>query len=190
MRIGFACAALNAAGNRNRLPEACGQRIAGQFDQTGRKGVHGGRQGRVSTIPLVKPNALLLIGWGEALKSAKTLIEKLDLPVPPDTQFKVFPLRNASAEEVHTTIQNFFGARRNRHSGQSHRGCPHQFVDRAGIAARSRRGGIARATLGSAAWRGGAAGAGVQAAKLDWPAMWPKCCNKPLAGKGRVPPRS
>ncbi len=30
----------------------------------------GGRQGRVTTIPLVKPNALLLIGWGEALKSA------------------------------------------------------------------------------------------------------------------------
>ena len=52
----------------------------------------GGRQGRMSTIPLVKPNALLLIGWGEALKSAKALIAKLDLPVPPDTQFKVFPL--------------------------------------------------------------------------------------------------
>jgi type II secretion system protein D len=71
----------------------------------------GGRQGRVSTIPLIKPNALLLIGWGEALKSAKELIAKLDLPVPPETQFQVFPLRNATAEQAHTAIQNFFGTR-------------------------------------------------------------------------------
>ena len=34
----------------------------------------GGRQGRVTILPLVKPNALLLVGWGEAVKAAKELI--------------------------------------------------------------------------------------------------------------------
>ncbi len=78
----------------------------------------GGRQGRVSTFPLGKPNALLLIGWGEALKAAETLIHKLDLPAPPDTQFKFFPLRNATADDAQKTIQNFIGT----HAGT--RGAP------------------------------------------------------------------
>jgi type II secretion system protein D len=68
----------------------------------------GGRQGRASAVPLVKPNALLLIGWGEAVKSVKELVRKLDQPVTPETQFRVFRLRHAAAAAAETTIQNLF----------------------------------------------------------------------------------
>lgn len=70
-----------------------------------------GRQGRVSVTPLVKPNALLLIGWGEAVKAAKELIAKLDQPVAAETQQRVFRLKHASATSVASTIQEFFQGR-------------------------------------------------------------------------------
>ncbi len=70
-----------------------------------------GRQGRVSITPLVKPNALLLIGWGEAVKAAKELIGKLDQPVAPETQQRVFRLKHAAATQVASTIQEFFQGR-------------------------------------------------------------------------------
>lgn len=68
-------------------------------------------QGRISITPLVKPNALLLIGWGEAVNAAKKLIRKLDNPVSPSTQLKVFPLRFAPADEVTQTITEFLNGR-------------------------------------------------------------------------------
>ncbi|NLX54970.1 MAG: hypothetical protein GXY58_07650 [Planctomycetaceae bacterium] len=71
----------------------------------------GGRQGRVTITPLGKPNALLLIGWGEAVESIIELISKLDQPVPPESQFSVFPLKHAPVSTVRTTIQQFFGTR-------------------------------------------------------------------------------
>lgn len=70
-----------------------------------------GRQGRVSITPLVKPNALLLVGWGEAVKAAKELIRKLDQPVAAHTQQQVFRLKYASATTVRSTIQEFFQGR-------------------------------------------------------------------------------
>jgi len=71
----------------------------------------GRRQGRVTVTPLVKPNALLLIGWGEAVDSIIELIVKLDRPVPPQSQFLVFPLRHAAVTDVQGTLEEFFGAR-------------------------------------------------------------------------------
>lgn len=68
----------------------------------------GTRQGRVTVTPLVKPNALLLIGWGEAIKAARDLITKLDLPVAPNSQFSVFQLRHADASELQTQLRTFF----------------------------------------------------------------------------------
>lgn len=70
-----------------------------------------GRQGRASVTALVKPNALLLIGWGEALTALKDLVGKLDQPVGPETQFRVFHLKHAAAGATQTTIQNFFKER-------------------------------------------------------------------------------
>ena len=71
----------------------------------------GNRQGRVRITPLVKPNALLLIGWGEALEVIKQLIEKLDQPVSPQTELRIFPLKRANANAARTTIAGAFVAR-------------------------------------------------------------------------------
>ena len=66
------------------------------------------RQGQASVTPLVKPNALLVIGWGETLASLIELVEKLDQPVAPNTQFRVFRLRHAPAAAIRATIEEFF----------------------------------------------------------------------------------
>lgn len=71
----------------------------------------GRRQGRVTVLPLVKPNALLLIGWGEAVEAMIELIQKLDQPVPPETEFAVFPLKHAAATTVQQTLTQFFTGR-------------------------------------------------------------------------------
>ncbi len=71
----------------------------------------GRRQGRVTVTPLVKPNSLLLIGWGDAVDAVIELISKLDQPVPPESQFSVFPLQYAAVTTVQQTVTQFFGTR-------------------------------------------------------------------------------
>ncbi|MEZ6043011.1 MAG: secretin N-terminal domain-containing protein [Planctomycetaceae bacterium] len=68
-------------------------------------------QGRISITPIIKPNALLLIGWGEAVNAAKRLIERLDRPVSPDSQMRVFELKYAPAAEVGESITGFLNGR-------------------------------------------------------------------------------
>ena len=70
-----------------------------------------GKPGRVSITALGKPNALLLVGWGDAINSVKDLIAKLDQPVEPQTQLRVFRLRHAPAGAASTTITEFFTKR-------------------------------------------------------------------------------
>ena len=71
--------------------------------------VLGPRIGDVSITPLVKPNALLLVGRPENVRMAIELIQRLDQPVAPATRFEVFPLKNASAAEAKTMIDQFLG---------------------------------------------------------------------------------
>ena len=66
------------------------------------------RQGTVSITPLIRPNALLLVGRPENVQSVISLIKRLDQPAVPGSQFKVFHLRSASAMAVRTTIQECF----------------------------------------------------------------------------------
>jgi type II secretion system protein D len=68
----------------------------------------GTRQGRVTVKAIVKPNALLVIGWGEAIKAARELVTKLDQPVEPNSQFAVFQLQHADASELQTQLKGFF----------------------------------------------------------------------------------
>ncbi|MBL8818145.1 MAG: hypothetical protein JNL58_19110 [Planctomyces sp.] len=68
-------------------------------------------QGRVSITPLVKPNALLLIGWGEAVAAAKKLIARLDEAVAPQTQMQIFSLKHAAAAQVESTVTEFLNNR-------------------------------------------------------------------------------
>ncbi|CAK9101165.1 Secretin GspD 2 (General secretion pathway protein D 2) (GspD) (GspD-beta secretin) (Type II secretion system protein D 2) (T2SS protein D) [Durusdinium trenchii] len=71
------------------------------------------RQGRVSVTPLGKPNALLLIGRGDAVEVVKDLLVKLDQPVSPDSSAQVFRLEHAAATAVATTIEQFLANREN-----------------------------------------------------------------------------
>ena len=71
----------------------------------------GPRQGRVTVTPLSKPNALLIIGWGNALQATLDLIRKLDQPVAAENELQVIQLRNAAADETAQTIQQFFDGR-------------------------------------------------------------------------------
>ncbi|MCA9023774.1 MAG: hypothetical protein KDA86_01045 [Planctomycetaceae bacterium] len=71
----------------------------------------GAMQGRVSITPLVRPNALLIIGWGEAVEAVKKLVAELDQPVDANAQMRVFPLKNAPAQQVQSTIRQFYSGR-------------------------------------------------------------------------------
>lgn len=70
-----------------------------------------GRQGRVTIKSLGTPNAILIIGWGEAFGSAKSLIEKLDQPVKPQQQIRAFHLQHTAVANVRTVVQEFFTGR-------------------------------------------------------------------------------
>lgn len=71
----------------------------------------GNRQGRVQATPLLKPNAIMLIGWGEALDVIIELIKKLDHPVDPLAQLRVFQLKHAAAATAQQTVQQSFATR-------------------------------------------------------------------------------
>ena len=73
--------------------------------------VYSARQGAVTVIPLVKPNAVLVIGRKENIETVKGLVNKLDQPTPPQTQLKVFPLKNITAANAELTVRNFFVTR-------------------------------------------------------------------------------
>jgi type II secretion system protein D len=66
------------------------------------------RQGTVSITSLGQPNALLLIGRREAIGGLTELLDKLDQPLDPSSQLRVFRLLNASAVDAETTVRNFF----------------------------------------------------------------------------------
>ncbi|MCL2623084.1 MAG: hypothetical protein FWD31_05385 [Planctomycetaceae bacterium] len=67
------------------------------------------KQGRVWVIPLINPNAMLIIGWGEAPEAMKAFIEQLDQPVESEnSMIRVIPLEFASANEVESALTQFF----------------------------------------------------------------------------------
>ena len=68
-------------------------------------------QGTVTVVPLIKPNAVLLIGRKENIPPVVELIEKLDRPVAPESQLKVFSLKHMSAIDAERTIRTVFADR-------------------------------------------------------------------------------
>ncbi|HZN32337.1 MAG TPA: secretin N-terminal domain-containing protein [Pirellulaceae bacterium] len=68
------------------------------------------RQGLVTRVPLVDPNAILLIGRKENIPAVVELIDKLDKPLPPTSQFKVFLLKYMSCIDAERTVKQFFSA--------------------------------------------------------------------------------
>jgi general secretion pathway protein D len=77
------------------------------------------RQGQISITALGQPNGLLLIGRPEALVGIKELIEKLDQPLDPNSQLRVFRFVNSSAVDAETLIKNFFGDSANTNNNQN-----------------------------------------------------------------------
>ncbi|HUT12068.1 MAG TPA: secretin N-terminal domain-containing protein [Thermoguttaceae bacterium] len=69
------------------------------------------RRGSVSITALVKPNALLLIGRIESVQTVVDLIRRLDRPVAPASQFRVFRLRFAAAATAQAMLAEFFAER-------------------------------------------------------------------------------
>ncbi len=72
--------------------------------------VYAARSGSVSITPLVKPNALLLIGQETSVKAALELIKRLDTPGSPDAEFEIFRLRHMSARVAQSMLQQHYGA--------------------------------------------------------------------------------
>lgn len=66
------------------------------------------RQGTVSITGLGQPNAILLIGREEAMAAILDLVKKLDQPLDPSSQLKVFKLIHTSALQMQTTVRDFF----------------------------------------------------------------------------------
>lgn len=70
--------------------------------------VYAPRQGPVTIIALVRPNALLLVGRKENVERARSLTQLLDVPVKPDAQFQVFRLQHAAAATVQSMIEEHY----------------------------------------------------------------------------------
>ena len=66
------------------------------------------RQGTVSITSLDAPNALLLIGRSEAIKSLLELIQKIDQPIDESNGLRVFRLQHASATDAEQILRDFF----------------------------------------------------------------------------------
>lgn len=67
------------------------------------------REGQVNITALVHPDALLLVGRAESVKAVIDLVERLDQPVDPPSQFEVFPLKHATASNASATLKSAFG---------------------------------------------------------------------------------
>jgi general secretion pathway protein D len=62
----------------------------------------------VNVIPVVKPNAVIILAAVGDVESVVDLATQLDRPVDPEREFQIFRLRNAPATQVATTIDTFY----------------------------------------------------------------------------------
>ncbi len=85
--------------------EALGELVTNVYTE-----VYAPRQGDLSITSLVKPNSILLVGKQENIATGIELIAKLDRPVDPDTQIKVFHLLNMNSTDAEQYLQSFYGA--------------------------------------------------------------------------------
>ncbi|MDO5581154.1 MAG: secretin N-terminal domain-containing protein [Planctomycetia bacterium] len=67
------------------------------------------KQGRVLLYAMQNPNALLLVGWGQAFTAMKDLINVFDQPIAAGgNMMQVIRLQYASAREISVQLQTFF----------------------------------------------------------------------------------
>jgi type II secretion system protein D len=70
----------------------------------------GAYYGSLLSLPLGKPNALLLVGSPSAVEKAKEFLKQLDVAGEAMTQFEVFRLKNATAEQARVVVEQLFAA--------------------------------------------------------------------------------
>ncbi|MDR0336722.1 MAG: hypothetical protein LBI18_06485 [Planctomycetaceae bacterium] len=67
------------------------------------------KQGTVKIIPMINPNAMLLVGWGRSMETMRDLIETLDKPVASENSLlQVFRLKHASAQYALTVLRGTY----------------------------------------------------------------------------------
>jgi type II secretory pathway component GspD/PulD (secretin) len=65
--------------------------------------------GSIIAVPLVNPNAVLLVGLPASVERAKAIIQRLDQPTPKEfMQFEVFRLKNAKAADALPVVESLF----------------------------------------------------------------------------------
>ncbi len=80
------------------------------------------KQGRVLVYALQSPNAVLLVGWGEAPKAMKALIETFDQPIEAHgSMIRVIGLQYASAQEVSRMLNEYFPSTQPESAGMAPR---------------------------------------------------------------------
>ncbi len=65
-------------------------------------------EAQIAVIPVVTPNAVLILAPANALESVLELTKELDQQVDPQHQVEVFPLEYAIASQVVTTLEGFY----------------------------------------------------------------------------------
>ncbi|MDR2755647.1 MAG: hypothetical protein LBC20_08060, partial [Planctomycetaceae bacterium] len=67
------------------------------------------KQGTVKVLPMINPNAMLLVGWGHSMETMRDLIETLDKPVAVENSLlQVFRLKHASAQYALTVLRGTY----------------------------------------------------------------------------------
>jgi len=61
-------------------------------------------------VPLLKPNAVMLVGLNDTVEKAEEIVAQLDQPGEDLTQFEVFRLEYAKATEARQVVQDLFNA--------------------------------------------------------------------------------
>ncbi|MFG0332873.1 MAG: secretin N-terminal domain-containing protein, partial [Maioricimonas sp. JB049] len=69
------------------------------------------RSQNVNVVPVVKPNAVLILAPGNLMESVLTLAQELDQPIDPRSEFEVFRLKHAIATQVVELIGDFYEER-------------------------------------------------------------------------------
>jgi general secretion pathway protein D len=65
----------------------------------------------ISIIAVGRPNAVLVLASPLDMESVNGLIDELDKPINPDTNFMVFPLKHTIAQQVQTMLEGFYEER-------------------------------------------------------------------------------
>ncbi|HMP07008.1 MAG TPA: secretin N-terminal domain-containing protein, partial [Lacipirellulaceae bacterium] len=66
--------------------------------------------GRLLALPLGRPNAVLLVAAPTTVDKAEEILQQLDVPTEAATQFEVFQLKFAGAEQAQTVVAQLFAA--------------------------------------------------------------------------------